>query len=140
MVRWHPRRRIPGLFHGAWTLGERLILLVEDHVSLRGMLVKMLMALGYRVRAVASADEALVMMSEGFIPHLVFTDIRTPGEHSGVDLARWVRKECPGIPVLLQTCYERLYTDEFPILNKPYTELQLGDAIKNALTLAPILT
>ena len=132
--------RLPWLFHGAWTLDERLILLVEDHVLLRSMLVKMLMTLGYRVRAVASADEALALMSEGLTPHVVFTDIRTPGQHSGVDLARWVRKEYPGIPVLLQTCYEQLYTDEFPILNKPYTELQLGEAIQNALALAPVLT
>lgn len=132
--------RLPWLFHGAWTLDERLILLVEDHVLLRGMLVKMLMTLGYSVRAVASADEALALMSEGFTPHVVFTDIRTPGQHSGVDLARWIRKERPGISVLLQTCYERLYTDEFPILNKPYTERQLGEAIENALALAPMLT
>ena len=65
--------RLPWLFHGAWTLDERLILLVEDHVLLRSMLVKMLMTLGYRVRAVASADEALALMSEGLTPRIVFT-------------------------------------------------------------------
>lgn len=121
-------------------MNEKLILLVEDHVLLRGMLVKMLMSLGYRVRAVATADEALALLSEGLRPDVVFTDIRTPGQRSGVDLARQVRREFPAIPVLLQTCYERLYTDEFPILNKPYSELQLGKAIGDALARAPALT
>lgn len=119
-------------------MNGKLILLVEDHALLRDMLVKMLMTLGYTVRAVASADEAFAVMSEGFRPDVVFTDIRTPGRHSGVDLARWIRREYPAIPVLLQTCYERLYTEEFPILNKPYTELQLGEAIDDVLT--PVLT
>jgi len=119
-------------------LNEKLILLVEDHALLRGMVVKMLMTLGYAVRAVATADEALELMSGGFRPHVVFTDIRTPGRQSGIDLARWVRKEYPAIPVLLQTCYARLYTDEFPILSKPYTDLQLSEAIENVLT--PVLT
>ncbi len=119
-------------------MDQKLILLVEDHALLRGMLIKMLLTLGHSVRAIATADEALVLISEGFRPHVVFTDIRTPGQHSGVDLARWVRKEYPAIPVLLQTCYPRLYTDEFPILSKPYTEVQLGEAIENVLT--PVLT
>jgi CheY-like chemotaxis protein len=118
-------------------LNEKLILLVEDHALLRGMVVNMLMTLGYAARAVATADEALELMSGGFRPHVVFTDIRTPGRHNGVDLARWVRKECPAIPVLLQTCYARLYTDEFPIVTKPYTELQLSQEIENVL--APVL-
>lgn len=116
---------------------NELILLVEDHAVLRGMLVKMLTTLGYTVRAVGTADEALVLVSGGFRPHVVFTDIRTPGQYNGVDLARWVRREYPAIPVLLQTCYAQLYTDEFPILNKPYTDLQLGKAIENVL--APVL-
>jgi CheY-like chemotaxis protein len=118
-------------------LSAKLILFVEDHALLRAMLVDMLMRLGYAVRAVATADEALVLMSEGLRPAVVFTDIRTPGRHSGVDLARWVRKEYPTIPVLLQTCYARLYTDEFPILNKPYSDLQLGEAIERLLAPVP---
>lgn len=116
---------------------ERLILLVEDHILLRAMLVKMLMTLGYKARAVATADEALVLLSAGLKPDLVFTDIRTPGRYSGVDLARHVRKEYPAIPVLLQTCYEQLYTDEFAILNKPYSETQLSKAIESLLAQVP---
>jgi CheY-like chemotaxis protein len=121
-----------------WTLNEKLILLVEDHAVLRDMLVKMLTTLGYKVRAVVTADEAFALMSGDFRPDLLFTDIRTPGKHNGVDLARWVRKEYPAIAVLLQTCYAQLYTDEFPILNKPYSELDLKKAIE--CVLAPVLS
>lgn len=119
-------------------MNKKLILFVEDHVLLRDMLVEMLIRLGYAVRAVATADEALALISGGLRPDVVFTDIRTPGEHSGVDLARWVRQEFPATPVLLQTCYARLYTDEFPILNKPYNDLQLGAAIERLLAPVPV--
>lgn len=111
-----------------------MILLVEDHALLRGILARALEALGYEVRAAASADDALVLLENGLMPELVFTDIRMPGSRSGVDLARWVQANSPETRVLLQTGFAHENTADFPVLHKPYTPDELAAAIVKVLS------
>jgi CheY-like chemotaxis protein len=114
-------------------MSECMILLVEDHVLLRGILSKALSALGYEVHTAASADEALTLLEDGLMPQLVLTDIRTPGRHNGLDVARWLKSNRPAIPVLLQTGFAQEPTAEFPILHKPYSPEELSEAIHRLL-------
>ena len=110
-----------------------MILLIEDHASLRRVLIRSLTALGYEVRAVSTADESLILLKGGLLPHLVLTDIRTPGEHNGLDVAWWVKTNRPTIPVLLQTAFAQEDTADFPILRKPYSVEALSAAIDGIL-------
>jgi CheY-like chemotaxis protein len=111
----------------------RMILLIEDHASLRRALIKSLTSLGYEVRTASSADEALILLEGGLVPHLVLTDIQTPGEHDGLDVAGWVKRNRPTIPVLLQTAIIREDIADFPILRKPYSTETLSAAIDGLL-------
>jgi len=110
-----------------------MILLIEDHVSLGRALVRSLSALGYEIRLALTADEALILLKEGLLPHLVLTDIRTVGEHNGLDLAWWVKANRPTIPVLLQTAFAQEDTADFPILHKPYSIEALSAAVDGLL-------
>jgi CheY-like chemotaxis protein len=110
-----------------------MILLVEDHALLRGILAKSLSALGYEVQLASTADEALQLLQNGLLPNLVLTDIRTPGRHNGLDVAQWLKANCPTIPVLLQTGFADESTGDFPILHKPYSPEELAVAIQKLL-------
>jgi CheY-like chemotaxis protein len=110
-----------------------MILLIEDHVALGRALVRSLTALGYEIRLALTADEALILLKEGLLPHLVLTDIRTVGEHNGLDLAWWVKANRPTIPVLLQTAFAQEDTADFPILHKPYSIEALSAAVDGLL-------
>jgi two-component system NtrC family sensor kinase len=65
---------------------------------------------------------------------LVFSDIVMPGDMTGLDLARTVRKEMKGrMPVVLATGYSEVAqnaTDEgFTVLRKPYDLHQMNEAL-----------
>ena len=108
---------------------ECLVLLVEDHALLRGILTKTLSALDFNVQVAATADEALSLLQGGLIPQLVLSDIRTPGQHDGMDVARWLKTNRPATSVLLQTGFAHEPTADFPILHKPYSDEELSAAI-----------
>jgi CheY-like chemotaxis protein len=96
----------------------------------------MLAQLGHKVRVVSNAAAAIAALGERPEPDIVFSDIVMAGEMDGLGLARRLRSEAPGLPVLLATGYsqaaERL-GDEFPILRKPYRMSDLNQAISEAL-------
>ena len=66
----------------------------------------------------------------------MFSDIVMAGDMDGVALARRLRDDIPGLPVLLATGYsqtaERIGR-EFPILRKPYNLADLNAAIADIL-------
>ncbi len=79
------------------------ILLVEDNPSVRSLAVAMLEDEGYRVRACASAEEALeAAAAERF--DLLLTDI-VLGSMNGADLADELRRSFPGLPVIYMSGY-----------------------------------
>jgi len=112
------------------------ILLVEDNPEVAEVAAGMLEQLGHKVRVVSNAAGAIAALRERRRPDIVFSDIVMAGEMDGLGLARRLRSEAPGLPVLLATGYsqaaERL-GDEFPILRKPYKMSDLNLAIGEAL-------
>jgi PAS domain S-box-containing protein len=107
------------------------ILLVEDNPEVAEVAASMLEQLGHTVRLVNGAAGALAALQDE-TPDLVFSDIVMAGEMDGVDLARRIRADLPGLPVMLATGYSQAAEqlgDEFPILRKPYKLAELSRAI-----------
>ncbi|HEX2559078.1 PAS domain-containing sensor histidine kinase, partial [Phenylobacterium sp.] len=112
------------------------ILVVEDNPEVAEVAAALLEQLGHRCRVVGNTAAALAALSEGEAPDLVFTDVVMAGEMDGIDLARRLRDENPGLPVLLATGYAQTAEDlgdEFPILRKPYKLDDLARAVSSAL-------
>jgi PAS domain S-box-containing protein len=100
------------------------ILMVEDDPEVSELGLGLLQAAGYTVRAVADAAEALAVLRSGAAFDLVFSDIMMPGAMNGVDLARAIGEEFPGVFILLATGYAEAASSAaaqaFPLITKPY--------------------
>jgi CheY-like chemotaxis protein len=114
--------------------GSGIVLLVEDNDEVRKLTTTMLQDLGYTPVVARSGIEALAMLRAGEPIDLVLSDIVMPRGISGVDLAEQVVTSRPQIKVLLTTGLpDRSRTQQFPVLPKPFTNLELGVAIKQVL-------
>jgi two-component system NtrC family sensor kinase len=112
------------------------ILLVEDNDEVAEITGALLSELGCRIMRVQNAREALECLPE-IGADLVFSDIVMPGGMNGVDLARAVRNQYPGTPVLLTTGYSSAVREAaaegLPVLSKPYRRHQLNQRISELL-------
>ena len=79
------------------------VLFVEDESTVRGVVVQMLIAKGFRVFAAADAYDAIRILAAHHID-LLFTDIVMPGM-DGVQLAKQAKTMQPGIKLLFTTGY-----------------------------------
>lgn len=111
------------------------ILLVEDHLSLRRILVRTLTSAGFQVTAAENGDQARQMLENGTLPDVLLSDIRMPGTLDGIQLARWVRINRPGIAIILQSAYSEYRTDEFKVVQKPFGAEELIAALLEMSTL-----
>jgi PAS domain S-box-containing protein len=112
------------------------ILVVEDNLAVGEVSSMLLEQLGYTVKHVTRAAEALELLERDTDIDLVFSDILMPGDMDGLGLAQAVRVRFPGLPVLLATGYSNAAERagrEFPILRKPYDHDALGVSVKAAL-------
>jgi CheY-like chemotaxis protein len=100
------------------------VLVVEDDASMR-FLIREVFAedFGYEVVEAASADEAIDLLRNDQAFECVFTDVRMPGRFDGIDLARHVMTEHPGLKIVMASGNlrdnERLH--EVPYFPKPYS-------------------
>ena len=126
-----PRRRDPR---------EHSVLLVEDDVLVRRELADYLRRCGHRVIEASSTDEAVTVLSH--VPEevsLLLCRADAAGTITGFALARRVRGEHPGIPVLLAGNVEKAAAaageicDEGPELERPYDPAVVLDRIKRSL-------
>jgi DNA-binding LytR/AlgR family response regulator len=66
--------------------------------------------------------------------HIVFSDVVMPGIN-GVELARKIRKQWPGLPVVLISGYSNLLAEEssqgFTVIKKPYSIKSLIEALRH---------
>jgi two-component system, NtrC family, sensor kinase len=114
--------------------GSGIVLLVEDNDEVRMLTTSMLQDLGYTPVVARSGVEALAMLRAGEPIDLVLSDIVMPRGISGVDLAQRAVMSRPQIKVLLTTgSHDSSRSQQFPVLPKPFTNLELGVAIKQVL-------
>jgi CheY-like chemotaxis protein len=110
-LRLNPNRRLPLVKKRIkaeiprWSreriLSGHTILIVEDELLIRLALREHLEACGFSVLEAADAAEAMDLMECHAEIALVFSDVRMPGDMDGIDLAEWILKHWPGLPVML---------------------------------------
>jgi DNA-binding NtrC family response regulator len=103
------------------------ILVVEDELLLRMAISDYLQECGFKIYEAVTASEAIEMIESGrFVIDLVFSDVRTPGKVDGFGLAQWVRKNRPGLPVILtsgdakKSEVAKALCENEPMFEKPY--------------------
>ena len=118
---------------------RRVILLVDDDVLLRFPTAEYLRDAGFQVLEAASGDEAVALLSSAVVVDLVFSDIQMPGGTDGYGLARWLRDNRPGLPILLtsgdarRSAALRPFDAHWPLLLKPYEYHVLLQRIRDLL-------
>src|ERR1700730_2249393 len=105
----------------------RTLLTVDDETLIRVALSAYLQDCGYKVLEASTADDAILIIEKSdVIIDLVFSDVRMPGSMDGFGLARWVRENRPGLPLILTSGDQKkiasakeLCKNE-PLMAKPY--------------------
>jgi PAS domain S-box-containing protein len=117
--------------------GHETILLVEDDDSIRGLALRLLRRLGYRVLSAAHAMEAIEISAanKGAIDMLV-TDVVMPGLN-GRELADRIQDEQPQMRILFTSGYPRdvvssqgILEEGVEFLSKPYSFEALADHVR----------
>ncbi|MBK7974411.1 MAG: response regulator [Deltaproteobacteria bacterium] len=123
--------------------GGETVLVVEDDVLVRDVMVQVLRNHGYAVIAATDGPQAMEVMSlTQRRVELLVTDVVMP-EVNGPDLARALRRLHPGLRVLLVTGYtddavlRSIAEDGFDLLRKPFTPLELTSRVRAILDRPP---
>lgn len=116
------------------------LLLVEDEFLVRLVAKEVLENDGFEVLEAQNGDEAIQMLDDLDHVDLVVTDVRMPGRHDGVDVARHARSRFPQVPVIVVTGYAANIRDRLKqfdpsavLLEKPY-RLDLLTALASSLS------
>jgi CheY-like chemotaxis protein len=115
------------------------VLVVDDEVTVRTLLTRVLAREGYSVTEAATGEEALAILESGLHVDLVLTDTVMPGM-SGVALAEQALKRWPSLAILHMSGYTE---DEVfrrglsgrgdAFLQKPFAPAVLLDGVADAL-------
>jgi two-component system, response regulator PdtaR len=102
-----------------------VILVAEDEALIMMNIVDDLIEAGYDVLEARHAEEALNILgavADGI--HILFTDVRMPGEMDGIALCHHTKKHWPWIGLLATSAHPAPSADELPegcrFLSKPY--------------------
>ncbi len=120
--------------------GDERILLVEDNVGLRAVVLRMLRDLGYTVLEANNAQEAMVLIESGAEIDLLFTDVVMPGDVTGPELAKLARQWRPALKVLLTSGYSEVFAGNgdtgsagASLIRKPYRKDELAQKLRSIL-------
>jgi len=121
--------------------GSETILLVEDELFLRQLTALCLRKLGYAVLEAGNGWEALRLWEQHHQEiALLFTDMRLPGNMTGLDLAMRLKKEKGSLKVIGSSGYNVDLTEsaqaaeqEITRLPKPYAPTALAKAVRRCL-------
>ena len=102
------------------------VLVVEDEILIRVLIVDELRAEGFTVVEAATAAEALSYFQAGVQVDLVLSDIGLPGGLNGVDLVQRLRAQAPSLPTVLTSGHSPGVHAADAFLPKPY---DIGQAV-----------
>jgi len=116
------------------------VLVVDDEADIRELLDMTLARMGLACDCAANVAEARLMLKQqGY--RLCLTDMRMP-DGDGLDLVRFIEKECPEVPVAVITAHgstdnavAALKAGAFDYLSKPVSLAQLRTLVKSALSI-----
>jgi CheY-like chemotaxis protein len=101
-----------------------VILVVDDDMLLRELVIEIAQQAGFEVLSAATADEAIAVLEAREDVRLVFTDIQMPGSMDGLSLAHAVRNRWPPVELIVTSGRRRIETHELPkrgrFVAKPY--------------------
>lgn len=119
-------------------LKKENILLVDDDIDILELLQRHLKSMDYHTYKAVSVKEALYILKDTEIDLLV-TDINMP-EIDGLQLIKYVAEHYPNMPKLVVTGFPSVEDASSVIkygatdyLTKPFTKVELEDAVKKAL-------
>lgn len=127
--------------------GNETVLVVEDEVTIRQLVVEMLEDAGYRPIATDTAAGALKLIASGLKPDLLLTDVGLPGGMNGRQLADAIRVNMPILPIIFMTGYAEnaifgggILDPGMAVLSKPFenfmlvkkVSLMLDEALRNS--------
>lgn len=117
---------------------DRTILIVEDQEEVREVIEASLAELGFRTLSAPDGIAARRILESGQPIDLLLTDIVMPNGVGGVELAQWARRVRQDLKILLISGYARRNQaqpapDGFPVLEKPFRQAELADAVAVAL-------
>ncbi|NIR79602.1 MAG: response regulator [Gemmatimonadetes bacterium] len=117
----------------------RMILLVEDEDTVRKVIERLLVKLGYGVVAASDAEEAIDLFDElDEVVDLVLTDVVMPGL-TGVEMARVLKRRRPDVKFLFTSGYTSKelggspQAPPEPFLPKPFSMEELSRSLREAL-------
>jgi CheY-like chemotaxis protein len=114
------------------------VLVVEDNEDVGQFSTELLQDLGYEIKWVVNAREALAVLAEDELAFdLVFSDVIMPGMN-GVELAAVIRERYPGLPVVLTSGYSSVLAENthrgFELIQKPYSVEALSRTLRKAIS------
>ena len=121
--------------------GQSAVLVVEDVVEVRDVIMRMLQRLGHDVIGVESGKEAVAMIEKAPRVGLALIDLDLPGAVSGLEIAELVHRRAPDAATILISGFgEEPQAGEAAsekrrgaMLRKPFTMNVLGEAVSRAL-------
>lgn len=113
------------------------ILVVEDEILIRLDTADYLRNRGFAVVEASNAHEAIEILGSGVAISLVFTDVRMPGSLDGVDLAKHIVSNYPGVHVMITSGHVR--AEDVPPglpapITKPYSLMKIVETINKYLS------
>ncbi len=111
------------------------VMLVEDDDALGAVTAALLMTHGAKVMRANRGDAAMRLMEAGVKPDVVLTDVVMPGKLDGIALARQLRDQYPGVPLVLISGFSQtaIAEGEFTLLRKPCPPAELLGALQAAI-------
>ncbi len=101
------------------------ILLIDDEVSLRSLLARILSLEGYQMTEAGTAKEGLRLLEKTEF-QVVLCDVKLPDAH-GVDLVTTIKKQHPETEIILLTAYGNIPDGVQAIKNGAFDYLTKGD-------------
>ncbi len=115
----------------------KTILVVEDEIGLRAMIVEELSDAGFDILEAEIGDEAIAIIDSGRVIDVLFTDIRLPGGLDGWEIAKHARNSMPNIHVVYASGYGGDRAAQVPnslYVKKPYLPRAVVGEIKQRLS------
>jgi len=126
-------------------VNSRPVLIVEDEDDVRDSLLEALQHQGFVVEAVASAEEALLVLAQRTFA-VVVTDLHMPGGKTGLELIAVIRHRYPETLAILITAYATLETSidalkkgAYDLVQKPFRLAELEVVLNRAMDHAHLL-
>ena len=117
------------------------VLIVEDELLIRWAIAEYLQDCGFKILTASNAEEAISAIERYRSKiHVVFSDVRMPGQIDGFGLAHWIAQHRPDVAVVLTSGHadsrqaaERLCEEHREIVTKPYGFRDVADRLRKAI-------